>query len=332
MIPPKPADDPSLPWCLANREAIPEYLASVYRLSRMGAIVTNAGVTSPYPVRWSARNASVNFERASLVQLNPETIVWRNRAIAAGGTFASNSISLADALINAIAAASFNSKIIYLLPILGGNLATALVPLRDTLGVSSPTNSNFVDADFTQATGLQGNGTTKVLDSKIKPSQLGTGSNGGIGFWENNLSFSATGALIAYSLQTDPNPNNYDYFYISAGSSASEFAWNVNTGAFFTTYSTPSVNGHYYGQRASATSRTLYLNGTSVAVTTGSNGAPGASGGNFFILGTNRVGASTGYHNGRCAVAYMTDGTLTGAEVTAFNTLLQTYLITPTGR
>jgi hypothetical protein len=38
------------------------------------------------------------------------------------------------------------------------------------------------------------------------------------------------------------------------------------------------------------------------------------------------------FWKGRCAVAYATDGTLSGTEVADLHTLLDTYLITPTGR
>lgn len=328
---PKPPGEPSLPWCAANRASLPAYLQVVRSLSSLQPIVTLGGVTRVSPVRWSGANAQIVLEGLS-VPLDPETIIWRAGATAAGGTFAEDSVALADALIRAVKASSFNSKLVYLLPLLGGNLATALQPLRDTRAAGRPGNTAFVDGDFAQATGLQGDGTSKVLDSHLTPAALGTGSNGGLGFWEKNIAFTGVGALIAYSLQTAGSPVNYDYFYISAGASSSEFAWNINTGALFTTYGTASTNGHYYGQRASATSRTLYKDGASVATTSGSDSAPGATGGTFFIMGTNRVGAATGYHAGRCAVAYMTDGTLTAAEITALHTLLQTYLITPTGR
>jgi hypothetical protein len=97
--------------------------------------------------------------------LDPETIVWRDRAIAAGGTFEADSITIADALIKAIKASTFNDKIKYLIPYLGGNLATARVPLRDSLnvGIAGNLNSAFVDGDFSQSTGLQGDGSTKAL-------------------------------------------------------------------------------------------------------------------------------------------------------------------------
>jgi len=262
--------------------------------------------------------------RAVSENLDPETLTWRSRVNAAGGTFETNSVALADALIVQLKTKSYESKIKYLLPLLGSNLAAARVPLRDTLGVGIATNTNFVDANFSQATGLQGNGTSRYLDLLIKPSQLGTGSNGGIGYWEKSVSFSGTGVepIGVYGVAASTR------FVIDLRSAVRNFRWGTaSNGAGDTT---AAGNGHYYGQRSSATLRRLYFNGSTLASNTTSDAAAGTAEFNIRLLGC-YTGSST-YWAGRCAVAYLTDGTLSDADAADLHTLLTDYLITPTGR
>jgi hypothetical protein len=74
---------------------------------------------------------------------DPETVRWINRAAGASGTFSSTSKQIADAFIVALHAKSYNSKILWLNPLLGTNLATALVPsaTRSTSGRRRTTTS-----------------------------------------------------------------------------------------------------------------------------------------------------------------------------------------------
>lgn len=258
--------------------------------------------------------------------LDAETITWRDGAIAAGGTFAGDSIALADALIVALKAASYNAGVKWLLPLLGSNLAAARMPLRDSLGKGIATNANFVDGDFSQATGLKGNGSNKILDTKIKPSDLGTSNACGIGYWENDIDFTGSGSE-PIGMNTNPfNGNRYSFDlrsgskWISLGDVANRY-----------TAATAAGNGHYYGQRSSATSRKLFFAGALLGTNTTSDAAVGAADRNMRLMGVDATGSLI-YWKGRCACAYATDGTLSDADAAAFHTLLGTYLITPTGR
>src|SRR5690606_24072140 len=110
--------------------------------------------------------------------LDPETVVWRDRITAAGAAVSEDSITLADNLIKAITATSWGAKIVYLLPFLGEGIAAAMVPLRDSFGVGAATNTDLVDADFSEGAGIRGDGSTKRLTVPLKPSQLGSTNNG----------------------------------------------------------------------------------------------------------------------------------------------------------
>lgn len=241
---------------------------------------------------------------------------WEAGVDAAGGTYTGSSKTIALDLADQIASASYYSKIKYLLPLLGADIVAARMPLVDVPVAGIATNYNFVGGDFSESTGLQGNGTTKRLDTLIQQSQLGTLDNGGMGYWEKNIGSAGIqcgarepiGVLWMFSFAASTT------FY--SGSATSQF----NDGT------TPG-NDHYYGQRLTNSSRTLYKNGSSVASSSAADSA---------TTGTNKFNVcaidGTFLGGGRCGVFYLTNGQLSGAEATAFHTLLTTYLMTPTGR
>jgi hypothetical protein len=295
-------------------------------LSRIELVIEAEGRATRCPLRVSGTSAIISGKFTITTEdLDPETIVWRDEAASVGGTFGPSSIARADALIRAVKATSFNSKVVYILPLIGGNLATGLQPLRNSLGAPRPSNTGFVDADFSESTGLQGDGSSKVLDTQIRPGDLGTSGNGGLGWWENNLSLAGSGTqpVGCYNLPTDTR------FGIPLA--FQRFQWGDFATAATVGGSPPATNGHYYGQRFSATDRKLYFGGAVRVSNTGSDSAAGASGQTIRMMGADESG-SLFYWPGRCACAYMTNGALMDAEVAAFHTLLDTYLITPTGR
>lgn len=259
---------------------------------------------------------------------DPETQAWIAAADEADGTYLSDSKSLADGLIRAIKAASYNSKIKYLLPFLGGNLATALVPLRDSLAVGTPSSIAFTDGDFRQSRGLTGNGTTKYLNSNIAYNALGPPGNAGIGFWITRIDSPAE--LEPMGCNNVTQTSRYCLDLRLTGSIRQSFQWGT-PGNEAIVASIPST-GHYYGQRAADVRREIYLNGTRLAFNTTADTAAGAPSSSICIFSGGNVGGGTGPWPGRGGVAYMTDGSLTAGEAAAFHQVLRTKLMVPTGR
>ncbi len=269
------------------------------------------------------------YRREAEQGIDIEVQQWRTAIVNQSGYLDRDSLRLANNLMAQLQGQSYRSKIVFLLPLLGRNTLNATrsfcVPLIDTIGTHITSAVSLVDADFSESTGLQGDGSGKRIDLSIKPSQLGSGSNGGLGFWENNIDFTGSGTEVIGC-------------YGDAGSS--RFVLDLRSTRKFFSWGSPgnlagpltaSTNGHYYGQRSSATSRELFFNGSSIGTDTTSDAAAGVSDSIIQIMGCNENGPQT-FWKGRCAVAYLTDGTLTSGEVADFHTLLQTYLITPTGR
>lgn len=257
-----------------------------------------------------------------------ETQAWEESINALGGSINSTERGYADNVITAIAASSFNSKIIYLLPFIGGSIAAHRVPLRDSLGVGPADNLGFVDADCSTSAGLSNpTEAAKRLDTKVYASQLGVSANGGLGFWERNWG-AGNGVEPIGSYDSAGIPDRR--FVIDLRSTLQNFRWGAPGNPAGS--STTAINAHYYGQRSSATLRRMYRDGVHLGAD--STTSDTASGGNerpITVMG-NAMNPTAPYWKGRCAVAYMTDGTLTDAEVLDLHNLLNTHLVVATGR
>lgn len=258
---------------------------------------------------------------------DPVVAAWEAAVIGNGGTFESDSVDIATSLMAEIRASTFANKIKMLWPLLGSGINAAVVPLIDGLSVGPSTNVGFVDADFDQTTGLQGNGTSKILDSKVKPSQLGAGNNGGLGWWELDPGY-LHGGVDTETMGI--NSTAGQRFCIDLRSGIRRFfCWGSPGNS--TDSATASVAGNYYGQRSSATVRDFYMDGTLILGNTSSDAASDSAERNMALMGNN-IGGVPNQYAGRCAAIYMTDGTLSPTEIADLHTLLDTYLITPTGR
>lgn len=258
---------------------------------------------------------------------NAETVTWYNGISTAGGSTTTTEKGWADALIVAVIAASYGSKIKYLLPFIGTSIAAHRMPLRDSLskGIAANTGATaFVDADCTNAGGLNNTaGASKLLNTFVKPEDLGTGSAGGMGIYLKSWTNAYEEPCGVYDV------SNSARWVMDLRSGSENFRWSdVSTAV----PSTASAGGakHYYGQATSATNRKLCINGgTPVANTTNK---PLITCGQEIRVGGSLEASTLGYASGAYSCFYATDGTMSDADMAAFHTLLDTYLITPTGR
>ena len=262
-----------------------------------------------------------------------EMSTYLGRISALGGSLTSGEETIAEDLIAAIQGAGYGSKIIYLLPFIGSSIAAHRVPLRDAPNVGAATNggaSPFTDANCDTATGIV-NSTEQAafLDTLILGSQLGASNNAGIGWWERDWGAgSGVSPVGAYSITNSPD----ERFLLDLRNTMERFRWGgVSSSAAGP--GTSAGNGHYYGQRSSATLRRIYKDGVSLGTdSTSSDAAARANEQTIYAVGVHSISDTAEYWKGCGAVFYLTDGTLSDADVADFHALLDTYLITPTGR
>lgn len=259
-------------------------------------------------------------------QYNDATILWRDTLSGIGGQVQQSSVDVANTLMQQINAASYKDKIVFMLPLLGDNMLAATVPLIDTLSAGPATNTSFIDADFDETIGLDGDGSTKILNSNITPDDLGTGPNGGLGWWEANYTSAGNVEPVGWG---DSSPDNR--FSLDLRVPSEHFRWGkVTNGGVSTAVGTS--NGHYYGQTLSSSVHHLYKDGL-IKSFAGFTDATISSSGTIRMFGSHYGNPGTSYPwPGRCLVTYLTDGTLTSGEVANFHSVLNDYLITPMTR
>ncbi len=255
----------------------------------------------------------------------PETDIWIAGIDADGGTYEPDSKTIANDLVVALKAKPYYSSIIYMLPLLGADVIAARMPLIDTLAVGIATNVNFINSDFSQSTGLQGNGTTKYLNSLVRPSQLSLVLNGGLGYWEGNFVNSSNSEVIGCY-----NNAAGERYVLDLRSTIYFFPWGV--AGLNAQHLATAGNHDYYGNRSSSTLKEIYQDGLLMGSNTTSDIPTGLADNQILIVGANNGGGGNFPCNSRCKVAYMTDGTLNAAQALDLHNTFATWLMGPTGR
>jgi hypothetical protein len=256
-----------------------------------------------------------------------ETLTWESRIGALGGSVTTGEKDLANALIVAIQAASYGAKILYLLPFIGNGVAAHRVPLRDSMDVGAADSTGFVDADCTTATGIANpTEVNKWFNTKVKPQDVYT-SRLGLGWWERAIGFgsnvepmgcydSVIGGSGRCCIDLRTNAERFSYGHVP---------WSVNSGL-------SASSSHYYGQMTSDPNTEIFKDGALLASNTLSSGFNSSNSRTIHVMGLQDHTGTVYPWKGRGAVAYITDGSLSDADVAAFHSLLNTYLVVPTGR
>lgn len=160
----------------------------------------------------------------------------------------------------------------------------------------------------------------------MRPLDLGVWACGGLGYWELAIpSGVSCEPFMGYLSGVD---NRFGLF-LRTSTPRQIFWWGAPTPTEAGSTTVAAANGHYYGQRSSATVRQLWRDASLVGTSpTTSDTAPGADIVQLTLMGATYTDtrAVSSYHSGRCALAYLTDGTLTSGEVTALHSALSGWL------
>ena len=115
---------------------------------------------------------------------HPEALAWRDAVVANSGTVSASTLAAVTTFCRAIDSAGLRDRFYRLNLFCGDGLSAVLVPLYrgpsrtgTQYGNTADTNVNFVSGDYTLATGLTGNGSTKYLQTGVSSSAWITGGN-----------------------------------------------------------------------------------------------------------------------------------------------------------
>ncbi len=256
--------------------------------------------------------------------LHPEAASWAARVAANGGS-AGSSLTAVSKFCREIDAAGIRDRFLRLSLLCGGNLTAARVPLYvntsptgATLGSSIDGNNSFASTDYTVSGGLKC-GTSRSLDTGLAPSDLSyatghvsvwikrTGTFGRAGLVSTwNTGFSQPALFIEYAANTSNGIFNW-YREQSSGAGA-------------------ATGNHLMVTRRSTTDQAWYSNGalgvqdTTSTTTTATSSVP-------WHIGARRVGATIESFADENVTHYSIGLSMTAAQITAFYSALQKFMV-----
>lgn len=248
------------------------------------------------------------------VSVDTDAAAWAAAVTANGGTYSPTTLAAVSKFAKSAKANGYWTKLIRINLFAGDQLAAALVPLKAGGGTATDTNMNFVSGDYSETTGLTGNGSTKYLKTGLVPSAILTLNDTHQAVY--NRAASATGGLIHIGARDGTNflellaPNSDGFAYARA--------YDVNTvdGAVVAPY------GLMVASRTAANAFSLYEHGVLRASSATSAGA--LVGFETYVFATNSSGAPLG-HTSHPLGSYSTGGGLTAAEALAYSADMQTF-------
>lgn len=200
---------------------------------------------------------------------NPQATDWVSRVIANGGSVSPSTATAADNFWSAIVAAGIDSKILRLNLYAGTGLAACAVPFINTKGSTLDTLSNFVAGDYSESTGLTGDGSTKFVATGFTPGTDWTSVNDmSIGAYSRTDSIETNNSLIGATSIGDAASQIYMTVKISL---AGNQTYCLLSGANLAIAGDGTTLGLYHGSRTGS-GLVLYKNGASFATNAGASG------------------------------------------------------------
>lgn len=248
-------------------------------------------------------------------QFNPETTDYRARVIANGGTISDAGIDAIEKFVQDCKNALIWDKFLEVAPFAGTNLSAALVKLVHPAGVPGViTNVNFVAGDYSESTGLLGDGTTKYLNTGFN-AQTHLPDNAHLSFYlREDVGVAGNRCLIGVLAGTD------QYWL---GSLAPATQVNTRFGqTIAATLSAPMSKAFYLGTRESGSALRLYKNGA-LAGSDGTAVVHARPNHSLYAFAWNSAGTAGGYAPARGSF-YSIGHALNATEAAALHDAVQT--------
>jgi hypothetical protein len=249
--------------------------------------------------------------------LDPATVAFDARVIAAGGTLTNNEKTAVNSLVLSLKSAGIWNLMRAIYPMVGASAASCAQNL-----VSSFFTGTFTSGWTFASTGVTPNGTSAYMNTGLNPVAQGlTSGNSHLAYYARTAATTADPAEIgnfndssaAFVLQSKSSGGLNRYFY------------NVNIPARRTVATAPI--GFMNGSAIANTRRDLYFNGVSVANNTSTDNA-GLGNYNLYIGAANIAGSqAASFTNSQCAIASIGNG-LSSTQASDFYTAIQTFQTT----
>ncbi len=245
--------------------------------------------------------------------LEGDTYRWSHGTVPGNsGSVSAQTIMRVNGFVQAVR--SIRSKLPRLNLYVGNNLGACMSPVFNDVGTATESNPGFIEANFSEATGLTNDG-SKWLSPGFLMTALGTDNSTHLGIYVRTKTGFFGGNIGSY------DGTNVDYYSHQSGTSYGNMH-GAATGV-------SSVNdgiGHFVVSRTASNDLQLYKNGASVA----SQASPGGTRVPVYnvivhayndqaVVNGKQFGASAAYHAGTGLTA--SDVALLYNALQAFNTL-----------
>lgn len=249
--------------------------------------------------------------------IDADAAAWGDAVVAAGGTYSVATLTAVSNFCKSAKAAAYWSKLNRINLFAGSSLTAALVPLKAGNGSATETNVNFVAGDYSLATGITGNASTKYLRTGMVTSTSLTANSTHVAIYNRSSAVSGSG-LVGCSAGAASEVSLFAPF-----TDGKVYSRHYDTTSQLVTASAIGTPfGFIIGSRTSATSHVIYRNGVSIATSSASSGAIPAL--EAYVFARNLNSVADGF-SGNAFGAYSIGAGLTDAEALAYNTHMETF-------
>lgn len=294
--------------------------ASGFTAAPLEEYSVGVGLTSTEAAAFSARYATL---RIALGRDNAELNDWITRVQTQGSdvTIAGTQTAV-GAFINGLKTDSLWVKFVRMNIYAGDGLAAVGAPLKNSAGAVTDTLNAFDSGDYSQSTGLTGDGSAEYISTGLIPS-----STDGLGDDDESVSvYIRTGSNAATSTLGAAQGATIFGLQVSFLGTTYFDCNNITTGRITAVDATGT--GHYVASRTSSSSQVLYKAGSSIASGSGAGGARTTR--ELFFHAFNSSGTPSGYTVQQLEL-YAVGLGLSSTDVTNFTTRYAT-LRTALGR
>lgn len=272
--------------------------------------------------------------RTRTTTLHPEAVAWAKEASANSGVFTNTHVRAISTFCADIDRAGIRNKFLRLSLMAGSNLAAALTPLYRGLSRTGDKYGNqydynggpFISSDYASTTGLNGNGTSKYLDTGLDTANC---FSAGMEYNSAHLMVCRPEARDSYSVMPIGglfvDGEAFLGLLMEHGGPGSAYFGDFQGDNVVSSSSTASA-GMYLAQMDGTAGEFLRNN---QSIETGQTTAGGSSlnaftTGVFVFAADDGTGSATNHFNGRLS-AYSLGTPLTSGQRTAFYAAMQTF-------
>ena len=247
--------------------------------------------------------------------VDTDALDFFTRVVSNGGTISANTQTAVDTFVKAAKVNGYWSKLNRINLFCGDQLVAATVPLKVGGGSALDTNNGFVAGDYTEATGLKGNGSSKYINTGLTPSASLTANDTHQAFYIRGTVADTPGtfgSLGGSRLLLEPPASSGPFL---------DDQYDSGNGRVSSSNVSPS--GFIVGSRTASNAHTVYRNGSSIGSNTTSGGTFANVNVAYFIFAFNA--GSAGNFSKHTLAAYSLGAGLTAADVTNYNTDMQAF-------